>query len=235
MADPPLAASSWLIGWALCLAASLLLVAVHLRLLARQPEPDPMVPGAEGKTPYALLAVSGRVRLVCLLGALGSSAATACTGPLAPAWLVWGSGAVVLVGVDAVSTWIPRGLTRLVLGELGAALPLCAALARSPLYVIGALAGACAVGGFFWMVWRAGAGLGFADVRLALGLGALTGATAAARTGAIGVVVAVMATAVIGALAGIAHGLGRARHEPFAYGPALWAGAYACLAWPLAR
>ena len=227
MADPPLAASSWLIDWALCLAASLLLVAVHLRLLARQPEPDPMVPGAEGKTPYALLAVSGRVRLVCLLGALGSSAATAAAGPLvAPAWLVWGSGAVVLVGVDAVSTWIPRGLTRLVLGELAAALALGAALARDPRPLAGAAAGAVAVGGFFWLVWRSGAGLGFADVRLAIGLGALTGPSG---VGVAGVVGAVMAAAVIGALTGIVHGLGRTRREPFAYGPALWAGAYACL------
>lgn len=227
MADPPLAASSWLIDWALCLAASLLLVAVHLRLLARQPEPDPMVPGAEGKTPYALLAVSGRVRLVCLLGALGSSAATAAAGPLvAPAWLVWGSGAVVLVGVDAVSTWIPRGLTRLVLGELAAALALGAALARDPRPLAGAAAGAVAVGGFFWLVWRSGAGLGFADVRLAIGLGALTGSSG---VGVAGVVGAVMAAAVIGALTGIVHGLGRTRREPFAYGPALWAGAYACL------
>ena len=226
MADPPLVASSWLIGWALCLAASLLLVAVHLRLLARQPEPDPMVPGAEGKTPYALLAVSGRVRLICLLGALGSSAATATAGPLAPAWLVWGSGAVVLVGVDAVSTWIPRGLTRLVLGELAAALALGAALARDPWPLVGAAAGAVAVGGFFWLVWRSGAGLGFADVRLAVGLGSLTGSSG---TGVAGVIGAVMVAAVLGALTGIVHGLGRARHRPFAYGPALWAGAYACL------
>ena len=233
MADPPLAASSWLIDWALCLAASLLLVTVHLRLLARQPEPDPMAPGAEGKTPYALLAVSGRVRLVCLLGALGSSAATAAAGPLvAPAWLVWGSGAVVLVGVDAVSTWIPRGLTRLVLGELAAALALGAALARDPRPLAGAAAGAVAVGGFFWLVWRSGAGLGFADVRLAIGLGALTGSSG---VGVAGVVGAVMAAAVIGALTGIVHGLGRTRREPFAYGPALWAGAYACLVQRLLR
>lgn len=232
MADPPLVASSWLIGWALCLAASLLLVAVHLRLLARQPEPDPMVPGAEGKTPYALLAVSGRVRLICLLGALGSSAATATAGPLAPAWLVWGSGAVVLVGVDAVSTWIPRGLTRLVLSELAAALALGAALARDPWPLVGAAAGAVAVGGFFWLVWRSGAGLGFADVRLAVGLGALTGSSG---TGIAGVIGAVMVAAVLGALTGIVHGLGRARHRPFAYGPALWAGAYACLVQRLLR
>ena len=232
MADPPLVASSWLIGWALCLAASLLLVAVHLRLLARQPEPDPMVPGAEGKTPYALLAVSGRVRLICLLGALGSSAATATAGPLAPAWLVWGSGAVVLVGVDAVSTWIPRGLTRLVLGELAAALALGAALARDPWPLVGAAAGAVAVGGFFWLVWRSGAGLGFADVRLAVGLGARPGSSG---TGIAGVIGAVMVAAVLGALTGIVHGLGRARHRPFAYGPALWAGAYACLVQRLLR
>lgn len=232
MADPPLVASSWLIGWALCLAASLLLVAVHLRLLARQPEPDPMVPGAEGKTPYALLAVSGRVRLICLLGALGSSAAMATAGPLAPAWLVWGSGAVVLVGVDAVSTWIPRGLTRLVLSELAAALALGAALARDPWPLVGAAAGAVAVGGFFWLVWRSGAGLGFADVRLAVGLGALTGSSG---TGIAGVIGAVMVAAVLGALTGIVHGLGRARHRPFAYGPALWAGAYACLVQRLLR
>ena len=232
MADPPLVASSWLIGWALCLAASLLLVAVHLRLLARQPEPDPMVPGAEGKTPYALLAVSGRVRLICLLGALGSSAATATAGPLAPAWLVWGSGAVVLVGVDAGSTWIPRGLTRLVLSELAAALALGAALARDPWPLVGAAAGAVAVGGFFWLVWRSGAGLGFADVRLAVGLGALTGSSG---TGIAGVIGAVMVAAVLGALTGIVHGLGRARHRPFAYGPALWAGAYACLVQRLLR
>ena len=82
------------------------------------------------------------------------------------------------------------------------------------------------VGGFFWLVWRSGAGLGFADVRLAIGLGALTGSSG---VGVAGVVGAVMAAAVIGALTGIVHGLGRTRREPFAYGPALWAGAYACL------
>ena len=227
MADPPLVASSWLIGWALCLAASLLLVAVHLRLLARQPEPDPMAPGAEGKTPYALLAVSGRVRLVCLLGALGSSAATAAAGPLvAPAWVGGGGGAGAPGGVAAATPWNPRALPRRGPGAPAAALALGAALARDPRPLAGAAAGAVAVGGFFWLVWRSGAGLGFADVRLAIGLGALTGSSG---VGVAGVVGAVMAAAVIGALTGIVHGLGRTRREPFAYGPALWAGAYACL------
>ncbi|MBE6477973.1 MAG: hypothetical protein E7Z97_07905 [Propionibacteriaceae bacterium] len=232
MATSPPAVPARLLCWVLCLVSALLLAAIHLRLLARQPEPAPTVPGASEKTPYAELAAGGRVRLTCLLGVAAGSAATVMAGPVAPAWLIWGSGGVVLAGVDAASTWIPRGLTRLVLGELGAALLLGAALAGEPRLVVGALAGAGGVGGFFWVVWRAGAGLGFADVRLAVGLGALTGATGAAGTGPAAAVAAVMATAVIGAATGIIHAMGSTRHGPFPYGPALWLGAYACLAWP---
>lgn len=220
----------WALGWALCLAVALPLVAVHLRLLARQREPDPDTPGAQEKIPYARLAADRRVVLIALTGAIVGAAVAAGSGPMAPAWLVWGSGVGALIASDAVSTWIPRGLTRLVLVELGLALAASAALARSPGIVVGAAGGAAAVGAFFWLVWRVGAGLGFADVRLAVGLGALSGA---GGTGT--VVLAVMAAAVAGALIGLVHGLGPRRHEPFAYGPALWLGAFAVLLWPLVQ
>ena len=234
MATPPSAVLARFLGWVSCLVAALLLTTVHLRLLALQPEPDPSVPGAAEKAPYAELAAGRRVRFVCVACSLAGSAATAVAGPLASAWLIWGSSGVVLAGVDAASTWSPRGLTRLVLGELTAALLLSAALAGDPRLIAGTLAGAGAVGGFFWLIWRAGAGLGFADVRLAVGLGALAGATAAAGAGPTAAVAAVLTAAVIGALTGIVHAMGRARHEPFPYGPALWLGAYACLVWAAA-
>ena len=80
-----------------------------------------------------------------------------------------------------------------------------------------------------WVVWRVGDGFGYGDVRLA----GLVGGVA----GALGVQMwwqSLLASAVIGAVAGLGVHLWRRRHasplgSAFPYGPALWAGPFVAL------
>lgn len=226
------------------------LVIVHAGvLLARQPEPASEVPGADSKTSYAQLA-SPRMIMTCLaLFCLCQPMVMRADLVHRPAWLVWSSAFVVLVAVDAASTWIPRRLARLCLIELCVALVVGAvAMGERPqapapslpgnelpagwattLLMIGA--GSCLSAVFlsaiFWLIWRTGSGLGFADVRMATAVGALTGSISAEFT-----MIAIVAAAVMGVVLALVHRLIAAHviatHAGFfAYAPALWTGPWA--------
>lgn len=132
--------------------------------------------------------------------------------------------------IDAATTWLPARLTHWSwlltgLGMIGTAvLGLTVAAATGVPWwhpPLGAVVGAAVVGGFFAVVWWLGRGaLGFGDVRLAIVLGAATGALGPAT-----VVFAVLVgtgSAAIWALLRAATG----RRDAFPYGPFLLVGAF---------
>jgi leader peptidase (prepilin peptidase)/N-methyltransferase len=143
---------------------------------------------------------------------------------LRPLWLVAGSGLLTLVWVDALTTWLPTQLMRLVTGELIVAVLISAILSATPTTLLSqVLMGAAGNGAVFILVWWVTKGLGFGDVRLAPLIGAVAGSL-----GINGWYTALLA----GSLVGVVWGL-FARRNPapgtsggFAYGPALWCGPY---------
>lgn len=144
-----------------------------------------------------------------------------------PHWWLWapylGLG-LPLVAVDAMTTWLPRRLHRVMAGAM--AIGLAALAAASWRETLAALGGAAAAYALFWSLWRLQPGLGFGDVRLA----ALVGAVGTLG-GPMACATALLAGTLLGAAHGIVHaawaarGPGRPRH--FAYGPALWLGPFA--------
>lgn len=166
--------------------------------------------------------VSWRSTILVGVAALASGLALWAQPPTA--WLLWGPyvglGAP-LVAVDLRTTFLPRRLHYVALAGMAAGGAVLAV--ASPGAALGALAGALAAFGFFYLAWRLTANLGFGDVRLALLIGAVAG-----QGGVTAWTTALLTGTVLGALHGIAHALWarrdptRARH--FAYGPALWLG-----------
>ncbi len=213
--------------WALDATLGVIVVVWHARVvLPRQPEPDPSTPGADAKIRYATVS-SWRFTVICaVLGAVCQLAGL--FGPPAhrPLWVVWGSSVLVLVAVDARSTWLPRRLTWWCLAQLGLAIGLAAWWAGDPGVLLGACLGGLLLCSLFWLLWRSGAGIGFGDVRLALGLGALAGSVSAQFW-----FTALLCASLAGAVLGVILALVRGRGAPFPYGPALWAGPWAALAW----
>lgn len=189
-------------------------------LLRRLPEPaDP-----DGKPPYATLPTR---RFLAVCAGLAAAAA-ALVGLLLPAalwppWWVLCAPALVLVGVDARTTWLPLPLTRLVqAAAVGGGL--LAGLLGGPQVLLRAGAGALAAGLLYLVLWRlSGRTLGFGDVRLAPVLGAAAAAVGWST---------LLATLLLGSLVGAVVGLVlRARGRPgaFAYAPSMLAGAFAAL------
>lgn len=148
-----------------------------------------------------------------------------------PVWCAW-LGMItlgpVLGWIDAATMWLPLRLTHLLWLLTGIGVLAGAGLAAGvgggdPWWqlLLGAGVGAAAVGGFFAVVWKLGKGaLGFGDVRLAVAMGAATGAA--------GLTVALVAV-VIGTLTAAAWAVIRSirgRREPFPYGPFLVVGAF---------
>lgn len=212
-----------LIGLGLVLAvAGALVCGPVLRSLPEPPEAE-----AAGKIPYRRLAGPPFALAVWgLSSAAGVVVGVRVGAPAAALWLVLSSVGVILVAVDAVTTWLPLPLTQ----ALWAATAGAYLLSMPWLGVAGSIrcaAGAVLTGVFYWLVWRlTGGAIGFGDVRLAPVLGAV----AAAQSWTI------LAWALLlGSLAGAAYGLCRlalGRRGPFAYGPALLLGPYLALALP---
>lgn len=181
--------------------------------LAEPVEPD-------GKAPYAGLATP-RFALTCTALAAGGAVLVALTQPPAtwPLWWVLSAPALVLVAVDARTTWLPLDLTRAVwVMTLGAASVSTVLGGVHLLARAGAGAGAAAL--LYLLLWRLSrGGLGFGDVRLAPVLGAAAAAVGWST---------LLATLLLGSLAGAAVGVVLAlRHRPgaFAYAPSMLAGA----------
>lgn len=222
------------------LLVALLLVWVHAALiLPRLAEP---VDGpALHKPPYATLSTRGHL-LALMAASLGCQMVSRLdAAALAPVWTVYGSAVLVLVWVDARTTWLPRSLTWLCAAEVLAAFLVVALrrpggraqLAVADLLV--ALGGGLAAMALFWVIWRIShAGIGFGDVRLALIVGMV-----AASGGSGQWWLALMLSSLTGVLWALLHGRLRARRgsrpdrpgggKEFAYGPALWCGPYLAL------
>lgn len=179
--------------------------------------------GPDQAPDYAALATR-RFAVAC--GAVGL-AASALGLSLAPVrwlalWLVWATVFALLVAVDAMTTWLPLSLTRLVWGAGAAALLVATGVGLLDGRGLGAvgrvLLGAALAGLLYGGMWRLGHGLGFGDVRISPVLGAL-----GASLSWSGWWLAMVAGPALGAL----WALGRAatgRRGPFAYGPWMWLG-----------
>lgn len=208
-------------GWQVLL---LVLVTVAPVLLGTRPclvrLPEPASPH-EPKTAYADLP-TGRFVAGCTALAAGGATLVGLVLPPAawPLWWVLCAPALVLVAVDARTTWLPLPLTRVVqAAAVGAAL-VSAALegwaggGRTAV-------GAAAAGLLYLLLWRlSGRALGFGDVRLAPVLGAAAAAVGWST---------LLATLLLGSLVGAVLGLvllARRRTGAFAYAPAMLLGAF---------
>jgi len=186
-------------------------------VLVRLPEPaEP-----DGKPLYRALATPRFVVVCTVLAALAGLVVALTVPPAAwPLWWVLAAPALVLVAVDARTTWLPLGLTHVVwAGTLGA-LALATLLGGVDVLVRAGV-GAAAAALLYLGLWRLSrGGLGFGDVRLAPVLGA-AGAAVGWPT--------LFATLLLGSLAGAVVGAVlalRGRPGAFAYGPSMLAGAF---------
>ena len=219
--------------WLVWAATAALVCGLQLVVVAHHPEPADDEPDACTKPRYAQLARSSAA-----LGLLVASALLCIPIPslplaLRPAWVVWASAGLVLVYVDARTTWLPIRASRVTFIALLAGFGLGMAIDPGwwPGLIIRALVGAGLAGGLFFVLWWRSRALGFGDVRLA----AMTGALAAA-----GSVQGWFAALLAGAIASACWGLGttwwRRRHpsvlgRTFPYGPGLWLGPWLAWAW----
>jgi leader peptidase (prepilin peptidase) / N-methyltransferase len=209
-------------GVALLVVVSAVPVLLTTRpVLLRLPEPaEP-----DGKVAYRALPTRGFVATCTVLaaaaaGLVGSTLPT----PTWPLWWVLCAPALVLVTVDARTTWLPLGLTRVVWAATlgGAALATSLGgtgqLSRS---AVGALAAAL----LYLVLWRfSRGGLGFGDVRLAPVLGA-----ASAAVGWSTLFATLLLGSLTGAVVGVVLAL-RRRPGAFAYAPSMLVGAFlACV------
>ncbi|MGB3954702.1 MAG: prepilin peptidase [Brooklawnia sp.] len=218
---------SWL-GWT---AATLGLTGVQLGIIARHPEPPADEPDVVHKIRYADLITTPAI-LAALVGTLICSLLVVLFVPdqLRPVWLVWSSAALVLVAVDARTTWLPIRASRFATGCLLVAMLVTGALDR-PQVLLGAVLGGALAGGLFALLWWLTGALGFGDVRLAAMAGGLTG------LGSIELwYTSLLAASIVGACWGLAVRLWRRRHpsplgKAFAYGPGLWLGPWLGQLW----
>lgn len=191
-------------------------------VLRRLPEPA-LEPG-EDKLPYAALSgwafAGGCALLACLAVGIGWPLSPA---PARPAWLVLGTVAVLLAAIDARTTWLPLPLTRVAWVLMGVAVAAAWLLggAEAGLRMV---VGAMVAGGLYLLAWLISrGGFGYGDVRFA----PLVGSAAAAHSYSM-----LLWALVFGSLAGAVQGLirlTRRRRTPYAYAPAILAGAYLAL------
>lgn len=215
------------------IAAALLLAGVQLWIVATHPEPDAGEPDAEHKPRYRALVRPLPVAGVGAAVLIGCLPLTGLPGYLRPAWVVWASAALVLVAVDARTTWLPIRANNFAAILLAAAIGLGACFAPEGWLVVllRAGVGALVAGGLFAALWWLSNSLGFGDVRLAAMVGALSG---------FGSVQWWYLSLLAGSLAACCWGLAvaswRRRHpsplgKAFAYGPGLWLGPWLGWGW----
>jgi len=201
----------------LVLAAAVPVLVGTRAVLRRLPEPAEPA----GKAPYGSLATD-RFVATCTVLAGTSAALVGLTLPTSawPLWWVLCAPGLVLVAVDARTTWLPLPLTRLVwAATVGAVVP--ATALGGPALLARSAAGAGAAALLYLVLWRLSrGGLGFGDVRLAPVLGA-----AAAAVGWSTLFATLLLGSLVGAAVGVLLAL-RGRPGSFAYAPSMLAGAF---------
>lgn len=215
-ADVDLAPGAWTVV-VLVLAAALPVLLGTRAALVRLAEPAEPA----GKAPYRTLP-TGRFVATCTVLAAVAAALVGLTLPTSawPLWWVLCAPGLVLVAVDARTTWLPLPLTRLVwAATVGAAVP--ATALGGPALLARSAVGAGAAGLLYLVLWRLSRdGLGFGDVRLAPVLGA-----AAAAVGWSTLFATLLLGSLVGAAVGVLLAL-RRRPRSFAYAPSMLAGAF---------
>ncbi|MFF9157069.1 prepilin peptidase [Streptomyces sp. NPDC014846] len=181
----------------------------------------PSGPGPGGSTPSAVRLATATV-LVC-----AALAAATGTRPELAVWLLLAPVGVLLAAVDFRVQRLPDPLTLPLAAAALALLGLAAALPEHAGHWLTALYGALALGGGYYLLYRINpAGMGFGDVKLAVGMGAVLG-----WYGWPTVLLGTFAGFLLGALYGgalvVARRAGRKSAIPF--GPFLMAGALAGL------
>ena len=203
---------------AAALVTALLSAAVVVPLLHWLREPEE----PDGKVAYRELATPSFVLGCVLCSAVAAAVAwTTLPAALQPMWTVLAVPGVLLAGIDAVTTWLPRSLTHITWVSMTVATLAGSCLAGSWSMLLRASAGAAFAGGLYLLVWLVSrGGFGFGDVRFA----PLLGAAAAAGSWEL-LLWTLMAGALLGAVLGILRLLAR-RTGGFAYAPTMLAGAY---------
>lgn len=211
----------------------LLLTGAQLMIVAHHPEPGDDEPDAEHKPRYAALVTPGTIAGAMIVTLACSALISWLPVEQRPAWLVWGSAGLVLVAVDARTTWLPIRASNFTAVCLALAVILAAVVSPSASFerVVGATIGAAIAGGLFAVLWRLSGALGFGDVRLAAMAGGLAGLGSAELWFA-----SLMAGATAAACWGVITTVWRRRHpsplgKVFPYGPGLWLGPWLGLAW----
>lgn len=213
--------------------AALILSGLQLAIVAQHPEPDADEPDAAIKPRYATLVRPSSCLIVAVLTVVGCLPLLGMPGFQRPVWVVWASAALVLVLVDARTTWLPIRATWLTAICLAVAVGAGAALAdeTNPRPIVGALLGAAAAAAIFAAFWWLSRSLGFGDVRLAALTGGLAGSISLEMW-----YLSLLAGTLAAACWGLVTTWWRRTHPSpfgtaFPYGPGLWLGPYLAWVW----
>jgi leader peptidase (prepilin peptidase)/N-methyltransferase len=188
-------------------------------ILRRLPEP---VDADQTKIAYRNLA-STRFSLACSALSMLGAVIMVATLPESswPAWMVLNTCGVLLVAIDARTTWLPLRLTQAAWCLAVVAAGMGTVITADPALLLRPAVGAALAGGLYFLGWLiTRGGFGFGDVRFA----PVLGAAAASPSWAL-----LLWTLVLGTLVGGVHGLVRLvrrRSGGFAYAPSMLAGAY---------
>lgn len=224
---------------------ALVLALGHLVVLVpRLAEPDAREVGADVvavKPRYRDLVTPRRVAVTALLAVTAGASSSAVPEPGRGLWWVWAGPVLTLVVVDQATTFLPVRMWRWCLAEsvilMVGWVVLAGPPARSATMVVAqgwAVLGWAGLGlaaaAPFWLMWRLTGGIGYGDVRLAAGAGAVS-----AVLGTDGWLTGLLASALVGVLLAVGTwAVRRVRPSPwgqvFSYGPALWLGPWIALA-----
>lgn len=203
------------------LAAAALASAHAWFIVPRLPEPVDHSPDDPAKPAYRELVTPRNLAWLMVLSLVCGQVAWLVPPAQWPLWIVYTGAVGTLVGIDALTTYLPRRLHYLCLAELALALALVGTLAGWDA-VARAVGGGLAAGALFWLVWRFSRSFGFGDVRLVT----LVGAIAATTSWTMWLQALLLGT-IVGALWGIIAAVrAKSRDAVFPYGPALWLGPY---------
>lgn len=212
-------------GWSVefaTLGAALAMIVGIRPILRRLPEPE----DGDGKALYRDLGQARFVVITAGCAAVGVALSWSTVIPHSrPEWWVLSTLGVLLAAIDARTTWLPLGLTRVSWVAMTVAIGVTGVVGADGWLVLRAVAGAAACGALYWAIWwLTRGGLGFGDVRYA----PLIGAAAAVDSWPL-VVRAVVVGSLAGGVVGVIRLIARATGS-FPYAPAMLLGAFGACA-----